>query len=288
MLKLTSNIIGLELELLQGVDAREKNVYNSISILYLAILLLAVIAGAYLFYMIDDHLLSIILGGIVFLFVFSAIFRVLLITNRDSILDTYTSTSKLVNRLPTMSGILRFVISCIFSLVLTFPLASAANHKMVMRISNEKTTEIKGAMNSQNELLSMASLKEDLAHTHFPLTVFEELISTRKVIPWLILVLGVVLTQQFILNRARRGKSFLYQSLAKEKYVGIVSNDYHETIEYGFSLAQQKFNADLTKERADLDRDDMYPPFKVIPATLEQDYLDYDKNEETIKKALGL
>jgi len=238
--------------------------------------------------MIDDHLLSIILGGIVFLFVFSAIFRVLLITNRDSILDTYTSTSKLVNRLPTMSGLLRLVIACIFSLVLAFPVASAANHKMVMRISNEKTTEIKGTMNGQVELLSMASLKEDLAHTHFPLTVFEELISTRKVIPWLILVLGIVLTQQFMLNRARRGKSFLYQSLAKEMYVDIVSNDYRETIEYGFALAQQKFNADLTKERADLDRDDMYPPFKVIPTTLEQDYLDYDKNEETIKKALGL
>ena len=288
MLKLTSNIIGLELELLQGVDAREKSVYNSISILYLAILLLAVIAGAYLFYMIDDHLLSIILGGIVFLFVFSAIFRVLLITNRDSILDTYTSTSKLINRFPTMSGLLRFVIACLFSLVLAFPMASAANHKMVLRISKEKTTEINGALNVQVKLLSMESLKDDVKHTHFPLTVFEELISTRKVIPWLILVLGIVLTQQFMLNRARRGKTFLYQSLAKEKYVGIVSNDYRETIDHGFALAQQKFNADLTKERADLDRDDMYPPFKVIPTTLEQDYLDYDKNEETIKKALGL
>lgn len=288
MLKLTSNIIGLELELLQGVDAKEKSVYNTISTLYLAILLLAVIAGAYLFYMIDDHLFSIILGGMVFLFVFSAIFRVLLITNRDSILDTYTSTSKLINRLPTMSGLLRFFIGCVFSLVLAFPIASAANHKMVMRISKEKTAAIKSTMNGMTEPLSMKSLREDLKHTHFPLTVFEELTSTKKVVPWLILVLGIVLTQQMMLNRARRGKTFLYQSLAKEKYVGIVSNDYRETIEYGFALAQQKFNADISKERADLDRDDMYPPFKVIPTTLEQDYLDYDKNEETIKKALGL
>ena len=288
MLKLTSHIIGLELELLQGVDAKEKNIYNLICILYLSILLLATLAGAYLFYMIDDHLFSIILGGVVFVFLFSAIFRVILITNRDSILDTHTSISKIRNRLPSMSGLLRFVIACIFAVILAFPIASAANHKMVIRISKEKTAEIKGAMNGQVELLSMASLKEDLKHTHFPLTVFEELISNGKVIPWLILVLGIVLTQQFMLNRARRGKSFLYQSLAKEKYVGIVSNDYRETIEYGFVLAQQKFDADLSKERADLDRDDMYPPFKVIPSTLEQDYLEYDKNEETIKNALGL
>ena len=251
-------------------------------------MLLATLAGAYLFYMIDDHLFSIILGGIVFLFLFSAIFRVLLITNRDSILDTYTSTSKIRNRLPTMSGLLRFVIACIFSLILAFPIASAANHKMVMRISKEKTAAIKGAMSGHTQLLSMASLKEDLKHTHFPLTVFEELTATKKVIPWLILVLVVVLTQQIMLNRARKGNSFLYQSLAKEKYVDIVSNDYRDTIEHGFTLAQQKFNVDLSKERADLDRDDMYPPFKVIPTVLEQDYLDYDKNEETIKKALGL
>lgn len=288
MLKITSHIIGLEIELLQGVDAKEKGIYNLICVLYLSILLIATLAGAYLFYMIDDHLFSIILGGIVFLFLFSAIFRVLLITNRDSILDTHTSTSKLVNRLPTMSGFLRFVIACIFSLVLAFPIASAANHKMVMRISNEKTTEIKGAMNGQVELLSMASLKEDLKHTHFPLTVFEELASSKKVVPWLVMVLTIVFFQQMMLTRARRGNTFLYQSLAKEMYVDIVSNDYHETIDHGFALAQQKFNADLTKERADLDRDDMYPPFKVIPTTLEQDYLDYDKNEETIKKALGL
>lgn len=288
MLKITSHIIGLELELLQGVDAKEKSIYNLICILYLSILLLATLAGAYLFYMIDDHLFSIILGGIVFLFLFSAIFRVLLITNRDSILDTYTSTSKIRNRLPTMSGLLRFVIACIFSLILAFPIASAANHKMVMRISKEKTAEIKGAMSGHTQLLSMASLKEDLKHTHFPLTVFEELTATKKVFPWLILVLVVVFTQQIMLNRARKGKSFLYQSLAKEKYLGIVSNDYRETIEHGFTLAQQKFNVDLSKERADLDRDDMYPPFKVIPTILEHDYLDYDKNEETIKKALGL
>lgn len=288
MLKITSHIIGLEIELLQGVDAKEKSIYNLICILYLSILLLATLAGAYLFYMIDDHLFSIILGGIVFLFLFSAIFRVLLITNRDSILDTYTSTSKIRNRLPTMSGLLRFVIACIFSLILAFPIASAANHKMVMRISKEKTAAIKGAMSGHTQLLSMASLKEDLKHTHFPLTVFEELTATKKVIPWLILVLVVVLTQQIMLNRARKGNSFLYQSLAKEKYVDIVSNDYRDTIEQGFTLAQQKFNVDLSKERADLDRDDMYPPFKVIPTILEQDYLDYDKNEETIKKALGL
>lgn len=288
MLKITSHIIGLEIELLQGVDAKEKSIYNLICILYLSILLLATLAGAYLFYMIDDHLFSIILGGIVFLFLFSAIFRVLLITNRDSILDTYTSTSKIRNRLPTMSGLLRFVIACIFSLILAFPIASAANHKMVMRISKEKTAAIKGAMSGHTQLLSMASLKEDLKHTHFPLTVFEELTATKKVIPWLILVLVVVLTQQIMLNRARKGNSFLYQSLAKEKYVDIVSNDYRDTIEHGFTLAQQKFNVDLSKERADLDRDDMYPPFKVIPTVLEQDYLDYDKNEETIKKALGL
>jgi hypothetical protein len=288
LLKLTSHIIGLELELLQGVDAKEKNIYNLICILYLSILLLATLAGAYLFYMIDDHLFSIILGGVVFVFLFSAIFRVILITNRDSILDTHTSISKIRNRLPSMSGLLRFVIACIFAVILAFPIASAANHKMVIRISKEKTAEIKGAMNGQVELLSMASLKEDLKHTHFPLTVFEELTSTKKIIPWLMLILVVILTQQTLLARARRGKAFLYQSLAKEKYVRIVSKDYRETIEHGFALAQQKFNADLSKEIADLDRDDMYPPFKVIPNTLEQDYLDYDKKEETTKKALGL
>ena len=288
MLKFASHIIGLELELLDRVSAKEKNIYTLISIMYLVILLMAALAGAYLFYMIDDHLLSIILGGVVFLFLFSAIFRVILITNRDSILDTYTSTSKIRKRLPTMSGLLRFIIGCVFSVVLAFPIASAANHKMVMRISKEKMAEIKGAVSGQAQLLSMASLKEDLKHTHFPLTVFEELASSKKVVPWLVIVLGLVLFQQITLNKARKDKTFLYQSLAKEKYVDIVSKDYQETIEHAFNYAQQKFNADLTEEKAVLDQDDMFPPFKAIPNILEQDYLDYDKEEELVKKSLGL
>jgi len=32
----------------------------------------------------------------------------------------------------------------------------------------------------------------------------------------------------------------------------------------------------------------MFPPFKAIPNILEQDYLDYDKEEELVKKSLGL
>jgi hypothetical protein len=159
---------------------------------------------------------------------------------------------------------------------------------MVMRISNEKTSEIKSAMTGQVQLHSMASLKEDLKHTHFPLTVFEELASSKKVVPWLVMVLAVVFFQQMMLHKARHGSTYLYQSLAKEKYVLLVSKDYQETIQHGFAVAEQKFNTNLNKEKADLDKDDMYPPFKVIPNILEQDYLEYDKDEGLVKKALGL
>jgi len=285
VLKLTAHIIGLEIELLSQVEANEKKMYNLIGISYLVVLLLACISGSYLFYMIDDHLFSIILGGFVFLFLFGAIFRVLLVTNRDSILDSYTSTSKLLQYLPSMSGILRFLIAGIFALVLAFPLASAINHKMVMRISKEKIVEVKQQVNGQVQLMSINDLNEDLKHTHFPLTVFKELINSRKIVPWLILVLLLVYAQQFLLSRVRRGKTFLYQSLAKEKYVSLVSNDYFQTLNYGFSSAEKKFGVDLSKEKLELDMDDMFPPFKVIPNSIKWDY---KKDEELIKKTLGL
>lgn len=285
MLKLSAHIIGLELELLSQVEAKEKNVYILIGASYLTVLLLAAISGSYLFYLIDDHIFSRILGAFVFIFLFGAIFRVLLVTNRDSILDTHTSTWKIRRFLPSMSGLLRFIIGLIFAIVLAFPLASAMNHKLVMRISEEKIVEVEGQMNDKMELLSMTSLEADLKHTHFPLTVFIELIESKKITPWLILVFSLITYQQLLLRRARKGKTFLYQSMAKQVYVEMISNDYLETITNGFNLAEKRFKVDLTKERSELDGDDMLPPFKVIPNPQKWNYV---KDEELVKKSLGL
>jgi hypothetical protein len=285
LLKLTSRIIGLEFDLLALVGASEKKVYNAISISYIIVLMLAAISGSYLFYMIDDLWFSIGLGFFVFLFLFGAIFRVILVTNRDSVLDSNSSQSKLRKLLPTSSSLLRLLIGSIFALVLAFPLAAAVNHKLVLRISEAKMSEVKSKVESNAQIISIDSLYEDIKHTHFPLAVFDELVESGKIIPWIILVYGIVVYQQILLGRARNRKGFIYQALARQHYIEIIVQDYHETLEYGFSYAEKKYGVNLSKEREILDLDDFYPPFKVIPSPVASEH---KEDEILLKKILGI
>ena len=285
MLKLTSQIIGLELHLLSQVTEKEKKVYKKIGVTYLVILGLAAIAGTYLFYMIDDHWFSMILGCLIFLFLFGAIFRVILVTNRDSILDSHGYKSKLRRLLPTMSGVLRLIIGGIFALVLAFPLASAVNHNLVMRISEEKIKEVKNEVNGSAKVIAIVDLEEDIKHTHFPLTVFIALVESNRILPWLILTFLVIIYQQMLLGKARNGKGFIYQAMAKQEYVELIREDYRLTLEHGFSFAENKFKVDLSKERDELDNDDMYPPLKVIPFPTQWEY---KEDENLVKKVLDV
>lgn len=249
------------------------------------VLMLAAISGSYLFYMIDDHWYSIGLGCIVFVFLFGAIFRVILVTNRDSVLDSNSSRSKHRKLLPTSSSFLRLLIGSIFALVLAFPLAASMNHKSVLRISEAKMSEVKSKVVAKTQIFSINNLEEDIKHTHFPLAVFNELVDSGKVIPWIILVYGVIVYQQILLGRARNRKGFIYQVLARQQYIEIIGQDYQETLEYGFSFAEKKYGVDLSKEREIVDLDDLYPPFKVIPSPVASDY---KEDENLLKKILGI
>jgi hypothetical protein len=177
------------------------------------------------------------------------------------------------------------LIGSIFALVLAFPLAAAVNHKLVLRISEAKMSEVKSKVAANAQIISIDNLDEDIKHTHFPLAVFNELVESGKIIPWIILVYGVIVYQQILLGRARNRKGFIYQALARQHYIELIGQDYHDTLEYGFSFAEKKYGVNLSKEREIVDLDDLYPPFKVIPSPVTSEY---KEDENLLKKILGI
>lgn len=285
MLKITSKIIGLEFELFQELGENEKLVYRLVGVIYLITLGLAAFAGSFLFYLIDSHFFSILLGGLIYLFIVGSTFRVLLSTNRKSIVEVGVVTQAWKKFIPSFSGMIRLYIIFIFSVIISFPLAAGMNFSVVERISEAKTQEIEQEIKSGVELLVLENIEDDIEYTHFPLSTFEELANTGRIYPWLILVFGLLLFQQVLIILARNSTAFMYQHLATQNYKDLAVNSYFQIVVSGLDKAESKYKVDLSEYRAQLLKNGIAaPPI----SELEQQQLVYLKDEEKVRNLLQL
>lgn len=275
----------MELELFQQLGQKEKLVYKLIGIIYLITLGLAAFSGAFLFYLIDSHFFSVLLGGLIYLFIVGATFRVLLSTNRKSIVEVGVVTKAWKKFIPSLSGLIRLYIIFIFSVIISFPLASGMNPSLVERISSSKTKEIENKINSGEELLVLENIEEKIEYTHFPLTTFQELVYTERIFPWLGLVFGLLFFQQILIIVARNSSVFTYQNLARQNYLDLVSQNYFSLVESGIYKAESKYKLDLSEYRAQMVKKGIVTPPN--PES-EKQHPVYLKDEEKVRNLLQI
>lgn len=275
--------MGLEFELFQELGGKERLVYKLIGITFFISLSLALLSGGYFFYLVDDHLLSIFLGGVLFLFICGSTLRVLLSTNRKSMLEVGVVTKKWKRFLPSLSGIIRLYIVLIFSLILAFPLASFMNPSIVEEVYNSKSEEIEKKINSGAQLLVLSNVESDLEFTHFPLATFERLVETGGIYPWFLLVFLLLFFQQVLLSIARNTDSFVYQDLATKRYLELSSQNYDSTLRLAFATAESKFKVDLSEHRNHLERKGIVTYSNLQS---EKSQVVYLKDEEKVRKLL--
>ena len=285
MLKITSKIIGLELELFQELGEKEKLVYKLIGVIYLVTLVLAAYAGAFLFYLIDSHFFSIFLGGFIYLFIVGSTFRVLLSTNRKSIVEIGVVTKTWKKFIPSFSSLIRLYIIFIFSGIITFPLAAGMNPSIVERISSTKAEEIEKKINSGVELLVLENIGEEIEYTHFPLSTFEELVNKGRIYPWFILVFGLLLFQQILIIVARNSTAFTYQTLVTQNYKDLAAKNYFLIVGTGLDKAESKYTVDISEYRAQFLKKGIAAP---VNSELAQEQLVFLKDEEKVRNLLQL
>jgi hypothetical protein len=285
LLNISSKIVGLEFELFQELGGKERLVYKLIGLTFLISLFLAALSGGYFFYLVDDHLLSIILGGGLFLFICGSTFRVLLSTNRKSMLEVGVVTKRWNKFLPSLSGLVRLYIVLIFSLITAFPLASFMNPSIVEDVYSSKLNEIEKKINSGAELLVLSNVESDLEFTHFPLATFERLIETGKIYPWFLLIFLLLFFQQVLLSVARNTDSFFYQDLATKRYLELSYRNYDLTLELAFAMAESKFKVDLSEHRDHLEKKGIVT---YSDLQSEKSQMVYLKDEEKVKTLLQI
>lgn len=283
MLRLAVEIIGLEKGLLERVSAAEKGVYKKIVICYLSILLMATIAGAYLFYLINDHLAMILIGGLLFLGLYGSIFRVLIISDRTGLVDYHEGRSSLQRWTPSLSAILRLFFCGVFALLLSFPVTAALHPSVVKRVQEEKRETLLQLQRDGVQQLVSSDMVEDARHTHFPLAILEHLIASGQWFHGLPLVALPMLLMLFYLAQAQNKKSFEYEDLWMQQLALRVHHDYERTVDESIQRAEDRFDADLSFEREHLRSADMYPPYRIIPFPLSKEYI---RDEETVRKEL--
>jgi hypothetical protein len=168
-------VLGIDSEGLASCSSTEALLYRAVGGGYWLFRIICCFSGGVSFYLIDDRAFSVLFGAFLYLFLFGALYRMVLLSVRRP--PRLFERSRFVRMLPDLGSLIRLVVPGVLVFVLSLPIAGALQSEIVDSVSRRKRLEL--------EALSETPESKSTLHSHYPVAVYSELLRSEHT--WFVL-----------------------------------------------------------------------------------------------------